>query len=246
MADNTAAIQAASASPLIHYPWHGRDRAPAGYIKGMGAALAECCRLLKAGDRALLAITTPATGDPAHDVLDWYAPELKAAGAHLGEPADRLVAVSTILLGLGMRESSGRHCDGPDTPEDRGPPGHPVATTPDNAEAGLFQVSFDSIRKHADRQAVVDAYAGRNDLMSVFAEGAGCERPAHWPAEVGTGDAAAFQRQMKECPLFAVVYSALLSRQLRAEWGPINRKKVEAKPEAVSLFTQIRDLVDAE
>ena len=246
MADNTGPIAAAMASPLMHLAWHGRDLAPRGYIKGMAAAFAECYQMLKATDQHLVAITAPASGDPDHDVLDWYADQLMKAGASVQTPADRLVAIFTILIGLGMRESSGRHCDGPDTPEDRGKRGHPVATTPDNAEAGLFQVSFDSIRNHADRQALVNAFAGRNDLKAVFSEGTSCDKPGHWPAEVGAGKEAAFQAQTKGCPLFAVIYSAMLSRQLRSEWGPINRKEAETRAEAVALFKKVRTLVDVE
>ena len=201
---------------------------------------------LRAGDRFLVAATRPRTNDPKHDVLDFYAQELSAAGATDGSPTARLIALFTVMLGLGMRESSGRHCAGPDTPVDRGVPGHPVPTTPENAEAGLFQVSHDSIAGHADRQALVDAYSGRTDLLAIFSEGAGCTKPDHWPADVGTGPAAAFQAQTKECPLFAALFTAFLLRELRGEWGPINRREAETKKEAVALFTSIQAIVDAE
>ena len=71
-------------------------------------------------------------------------------------------------------------------------------------------------------------------------------KPRHWPPDVGAGAAAAFQAQNKQCPLFAVLYTALLLRQLRAEWGPIDQKHAEARSDAVALFEKIRDIVDAE
>lgn len=246
MADNTKAIAAAARSPLFTYPWANRGHAPPGYTKGLAAAFAEGYRALRAGNPAWITATRPRIGDPAHDVLDYYPDELLAAGVQDNGPPDRLIALFTILIGLGMQESSGRHCCGPDTPEDRGPVGHPVPTTPENAEAGLFQVSYDSVARRAGRQAIVDAYRGRTDLLEVFAEGAHCVKPDDWPADVGNGPPAAFQALTKECPLFAVHYTTYLLRELRQEWGPINRKKVEIKADAVVLFRTVKGLVDAE
>ena len=245
-ADNLPIIAAATDSPLLHYDWSDRGVAPRGYTKGMALAFAEAYRLMKAGDPSAVAAARERASDAAHDVLDHYAPELAAAGATTATAADRLVSVFSVMMGLGPRESSGRNCCGPDTPEDRGPPGHPVPTTPENAEAGLFQVSYDSIAGKAHRQALVDAYAGRQDLLVEFGEGARCERPGHWPPEVGAGKQAAFQKQMKECPIFAALYTAMFLREQRTHWGPINRKKAEVRRDAVELFTEVKALMDAE
>ncbi|QXQ06946.1 hypothetical protein KX816_02465 [Sphingosinicellaceae bacterium] len=245
LVDNAPVLAAAMASPLVAYFWPDkRGVAPRGYTKGMGVAFAQAYRMLKAQDRFMVKAAGPRTGSSAHDVLDWYEMELAAAGAKTSTAADRLISVFAIMLGLGMRESSGRHCDGPDTAEDRGPRGRPVPTTPDNAEAGLFQVSYDSIHGDTDRQALVKAFAGRQDLMDIFGEGASCTKPNHWPADVGRGQQAAFQNQMKECPLFATLYTAMFLRQERGHWGPINRKKAEARSDAVILFGQIKAIVD--
>jgi len=244
--DNTPVLAAALASPLLHYDWPDRGVAPHGYTKGMAVAFAETYRRLKSGDPVALRAAQPGANDAGLDVLDYYASELAAAGATATTAADRLVSVFGIMIGLGMRESSGRHCCGADTPEDRGPKGHPIPTTPDNAEAGLFQVSYDSIDGDADRQAVVDAFAGRQDLLADFGEGAHCVKPARWPPDVGTGVKAQFQAQMKECPLFASLYTAMFLRQRRTHWGPINRKEAEVRHDAVILLTQVRAIVDAE
>jgi hypothetical protein len=93
MSDDNAVIAAAATSPLLHYHWLDRGQAPPGYIKGMAAACAESLRLLKSGDRSLLAITAPESGQPAQDLLNWYATELKACGAAVEHTEDRLVAI---------------------------------------------------------------------------------------------------------------------------------------------------------
>lgn len=245
-ADNRPVIAAAFASPLLHYDWPDRGVAPHGYTKGMAVAFAETYRLLKTGDPAAVRASRDRANDAEHDVLDHYARELADAGASDTTAVERLVSVYSVMMGLGPRESSGRHCCGPDTPKDRGPKGHPVPTTPENAEAGLFQVSYDSIAGLAHRQALVDAYAGRQVLLTEFGEGAHCDRPANWPAEVGVGAPADFQKQMKECPLFAALYSAMLLRERRGHWGPINRKHAEVRSDSVDLFDQVRAIVDAE
>jgi hypothetical protein len=245
MTDYAPIIQLAKQSPIYSYQWGDKKAAaPQGYIKGMAVAFAEAYKRLKEADPVLQSITRPRAQDPDHDILDWYAQELAQAGAASDTPASRLIAAFTVMIGLGIRESSGRLCCGPDTPEDRGPPGHPVPTTPENAEAGLFQISYDSIQKLPDRQALVDAFAGRTDLQDIFAEGTRCGEPHDWPDVVGTGAPAAFQKLAKECPLFATLYSGLLMRQMYKEWGPLIRKKAIADPDAVVLFGQIRDLVD--
>ena len=244
--DNAPVIAAAKASALMKFDWRDRDVAPHGYIKGMAVAFAETYRLLGAHDSAVVEATKPRMNDAVHDVLDHYAPELAASGATAITATDRLISVFTVMIGLGMRESSGRHCEGPDTPEDRGSKRHPIPTTPENAEAGLFQVSYDSIANHADRQALVDAYRKRTDLIDVFGEGAHCVKPGEWPADVGDGPPAAFQNQMKSCPLFAALYTAMFLRQALRHWGPIKRKEAEIRPEAVKLFSSIRSIVDNE
>lgn len=245
-ASNDSVIAAAKASPLMHYDWPHRGVAPAGYTKGMAVAFAETYRLLKSNYPAAVTAARPLAGDARHDVLDHYAPELAAVGASAKTPAGRLISVFAIMLGLGMRESSGRHCCGPDTPEDRGPRGKPVPTTEQNAEAGLFQVSYDSVAGDADRQKIIDDYAGHQDLLTEFGEGAHCSKPKHWPPEIGTGAAREFQAQMKECPLFAVLYTAMFLRQARGHWGPITRKEAEVRTDAVALYTKVKAIVDRE
>lgn len=227
-------------SPLRTYDWPHRGVAPRAYLVGMVTAFLEAHRLLM--DRQSGAPATPAPirtalqiatssnlGSDSHDVLAWYSKELGAVKAGTATATDRLVAVFAIMIGLGMRESSGRYCVGADTPESRGEP-----TTPENAEAGLFQVSWDSIHENPDRNALFLLMKDGGDLFDVFSTGVSCrgdDLVIH-----GGGEQAAFQTAMKQNPFFACLYTAMFLRQVRGHWGPINTRKAEVKADAVSLL----------
>lgn len=260
MADETQIIAIADASPLIDYDWPERGPAPRAYVRGMAIAFSRALAMLRgagepveddarnplgatAGDiaawrtgkTAIASAAASPIGDPANDVLGWYEDELRAAGASFDSAEERLIAVFAILLGLGMRESSGEHCTGADTPESRGEP-----TNEENAEAGLFQVSHDSVGSNTDRQALFEAYRGRTYLLGHFNRNVRCRDSDL--IDHGTGSGALFQRTMKQCPLFAVLYTAAFLRRRRSHWGPINRRRVEARTDAVALFREISRL----
>jgi hypothetical protein len=182
-----------------------------------------------AGASAAAKATAMPIGNPGYDILAWYSHELAAGGAVVDSADARLVSLFSIMLGLGMRESSGAHCVGADSPKSRGEP-----TTEENAEAGVFQVSHDSIGADADRQALFDAFRRRTDLLSVFSEHISCK--AKDLKNHGVGAGAEFQKTMKECPLFAVLYTSLFLRQQRSHWGPINTRAAEVRGDAVAHF----------
>ena len=243
MVDDSPIISLVDRSPVEHEPWQDRGRAPKAYVRGMAVAFARLFALLNSADdgsasrKAVVRATTPQIGDPAHDVLAWYAAELSDAGASVETADAKLVALFGIMLGLGMRESSGQHCVGADTPEDRGEP-----TTEENAEAGLFQVSHDSVHGDPLRAALFNEYKGRTDLLDIFRDGVHCNQQDL--LNHGTGDGAKFQETMKMCPLFAALYTAMFLRQQRKHWGPINTKKAEVKQDAVLLFRDVQKLID--
>jgi hypothetical protein len=201
--------------------WHDPFGAPKGYIRGMSVAFARLYVLLRDADddsaskKAVVRATAEPIGDADHDVLKFYAPELVAAGASTDTPDAKLVALCSVMMGLGMRESSGRHCVGADTPEDR----HPLR-----------------------RQLFID-YQGRTDLLDIFAEGVHCNNE-NWHNH-GTGDGAKFQETMKKCPYFAVLYTVQFLRSHRKHWGPINRKEAKVKQSVVTLFADIQKILVA-
>ena len=225
-------------SPLRHYDWPHRGLAPRAYQLGMLEAFLRANRIIDGTEqgqaspairRALEIATAAEIGKPSRDVLAWYSQEIADAGASMTSPGERLVAIFAVIVGLGMRESSGRYCVGADTPESGGEP-----TTPENAEAGLFQVSWDSMDANADRRALFTAMKDGTDLLDVFNTNVGC----HGDDLVihGAGEQAQFQTAMKQNSLFACLYTAMFMRQPRSHWGPINTRKVEVRKDAVDLL----------
>lgn len=234
-ADNGPIIAIAETSAVRAYRWKNRGRAPSGYINGMAVAFAEACRA-PTDDAAVDAIAAPAAGDPEHDVLDWYADVLAAAGLPLVSRDERLLAIFTILLGLGMRESSGKHCEGRDMSAEN--------VTADTAEAGLFQVSYNSRNAHLQLKPLLARFAGRDDLLIVFDEGVNCS-PSSW-TDWGEGPGRDFQELMKANPLLAVLYAGVLLRRARKHWGPIKRKEAEVTAEAAQLLRDVAAAVSQE
>ena len=94
------------------------------------------CRL-KQGDSAALEMSKANTGNRQKDALAWYAQQFREEGMD-NESAgpSTLRHLFVLLIGLGMRESSGKYCEGRDRAVGN--------TSADSAEAGMFQTSFDA------------------------------------------------------------------------------------------------------
>jgi len=228
-------MEVAMNSPLRRYYWRDRGDAPTGYIKGMAVAFAQCYLDLKAGSSAAKEMAKP-IGNPTHDALAYYAPQLRAANMMDEKPVDVLRHTFVLMYGLGMRESSGVFGAGRDMNADN--------ASANTAEAGLFQQSWDSHVCSREIAKLLDKYSsnGISDCTrDVFAEG------VHDPIaySVGRGAGRLFQDTTKKCPLFAVSACAIGLRNLRKHWGPIGRKEVELRQSANKLLLQVQVLVDA-
>ena len=149
--------------------------------------------------------------------------------------ADTLRHLFVLLFGLGMRESSGRFCEGRDMSADN--------TTADTAEAGLFQMSWNARTASALIPQLFAAYSnGAEGFVSIFREGVEC---GHGDlANFGEGAGAAFQQLCKSSPAFAAESAAVGLRVLRAHWGPIRSRAAEVRPEVDRLLTQVQAIVD--
>jgi hypothetical protein len=227
----------AATSPLNSYRWLDRGRAPRGYVKGMAVAFGRSYCKVKTRDPAARAMAVAATADQQRDALAWYASVFAEAGMDNSSGGPQVLRHLFVLLtGLGMRESSGKHCEGRDMSA--------TNVTAETSETGLFQVSFNSMGSDPLRRAVYQAYRGRTDFAAIFGEGVTC-RPASW-RDWGTGPGVEFQRLTKACPAFAVEYAALLLRSVRRHWGPINARRAEVRPEADALFRSVQTLIDSE
>jgi hypothetical protein len=134
-----------------------------------------------------------------------------------------------LLTGLGIRESSGRYCEGRDQSARN--------TSAKTAEAGLFQTSYNAQDGIPLLQTLFDQYRNNpvSGYLEIFQEGVS---PKRGEAEnFGNGPGKEFQRLSKECPAFAAEF-ATVGRK-RSHWWPINRKEAEIRPECDHMFKQV-------
>lgn len=223
--------QIAAGCSCVSYEWKNRGRAPIGYIKGAALTYAESYFELRMQPTNAVRIMSGNISETSKDALAYY--NLKA-----GTEVERLRSVFTLALGLGMRESSGNVTEG----RDESVPAKKA--TEDNAEAGLFQVSYDSFGVSSEFPALFAKYKSNAERcrLSVFMEGA---KDRKKPL-VGGGKGAEFQKFTKQCPAFASEYVAIMLRLNRRHFGPINRKEAEYLESAEKMFEQIESIVDAE
>jgi hypothetical protein len=229
-------LEMAAASTLARFNWKDRGRAPAGYIKGMALVYARVYCKFKAGDAAALDMAQKNTGDEARDALAWYDDVFNAAGMSNNiSGADTLRHLFVLLIGLGMRESSGKHCEGRDTTASN--------TTADSAEAGLFQMSFNAKDANPLLPQIFAQYkANPSGFVDVFKDGVRCSAASL--QNFGSGEGKEFQRLCKECPSFAAEFAAVGLRHIRKHWGPINRRQAQVRPECDALLSQVQAAID--
>ena len=226
----------AAVSPIAGYAWKDRGRAPAGYIRGMAVAFAQAVLRYNAADPIIRDMAAANTHNDDIDALSWYNSNFAALGMSndLGS-LDTLRHLYVLLMGLGMRESSGKHCEGRDTSASN--------TSSDTAEAGLFQSSWNASSASTDFLNAADQYDPDSvqGYMAVFAEGVTCNSSS-W-ASYGSGAGFAFQETCKWSPTYAVDTCAITLRRLRQHYGPINRKEAEIRGDADKMFKQVQDFV---
>ena len=230
-------IKLADESDLARVKWSERSIAPRGYIRGMAVTFGHVYAKWKAGDSAARVMAAMNSGNDHADALSWYDSHFRAAGmdnAAAGPATLRHLFV--LLIGLGMRESSGRYCEGRDRSTDN--------VTADTAEAGLFQMSWNARAASPELPKLFAAYSAKPDgFVSVFQDGV--TATAFDLENFGTGEGVAFQRLCKSCPAFAVEAAAVGLRVLRRHWGPIREREAEVRPEADTLLQQVQGVIDA-
>ncbi|MBF0545621.1 MAG: hypothetical protein HQM08_14355 [Candidatus Riflebacteria bacterium] len=227
-------LQIAEASEIRKYQWNNRGLAPAGYIKGMAAVYARVYCKLKAKFPEALEMAKPLE-DPGRDALAWFFQEFSEVGLDkLDTPNDRLRYLFVLLIGLGMRESSGRYCEGRDRSV--------FNTRSETAEAGLFQTSFNAHLASDLMLQLFNFYKGKTDFLEIFREGV-FPKPSDLE-NYGSGDGFEFQKLSKECPGFAVEFTAVGLRNIRRHWGPINRMEAEIRPECDEMLQKVQFEID--
>lgn len=212
-------------TPCARYSWKNRGKAPIGYVKGFAQVFAR-------------SLCNPS---PLPDSLG--SARLDALAAY-GKTASQLNTYA-LLLGLGMRESSGRHCEGWDTSASSHSPG--------GYEAGLYQFSFNArsavaaLNKpdpYSARLRLIEQFYERNPqrcALKTFGQGVTCRTMS----ERGSPEAIRFQKLVKTCPAFAVEYGALLIRVLKPHFGPFLRREVEFVPACLAMLERVKNAVQA-
>jgi hypothetical protein len=230
-------IQIASGSNIAHYEWKDRGVAPAGYIKGMAVVFARVYCKLRAGDAAATEMAKATTNDGTRDALAWYSERFEAAGmSNDNSGAETLRHLFVLLMGLGMRESSGRYCEGRDRSASN--------VTANTAEAGLFQTSFNARTASPLLPQLFTQYSENpSGFVEIFKEGVHCKSSDL--ENFGSGTGRDFQRLSKECPAFAAEFAGVCLRNLRTHYGPINTRAAEIRTAADAMLRQVQDAVDA-
>lgn len=213
-------------SSCANFAWKNRGRAPIGYVKGVALTYAKSfCELERGQQSAAVEVMSSPLADARKDALAHYALTPSTAN-------ERLRSIYTLALGLGMRESSGNTTEGVDATVDN--------PTAENAEAGIFQVSHDSIGKSPALKPLWDQYSANTNTchLDVFRERVSDrKRPL-----IGEGVGADFQKFTKECPAFATEYVMVLLRVNRTHHGPINRKEAEYVQACNDLLAEIETI----
>ena len=231
-------VAIASKSVIAKYPWKSRGVAPRGYVNGLALAFSAMLVRLQRGDSSALEMAKANTGNDEKDALSWLNSVFVSKGMKndVAGP-DTLRHLFVLLMGLGMRESSGHHCEGRDQSASN--------TSADTCEAGLFQQSYDSHSASKEIDKLFDEYTDDTALcfLGAFAEGVQCSTKS-WE-NYGTSKGREFQKLCKNCPGFAVASAAVCLRVLRKHFGPINRREVEIMPAADVMFADVQRVVEA-
>jgi uncharacterized protein (TIGR02594 family) len=233
-----AITQCAEASAIARYSWKDRGKAPAGYIAGVACAFGLAVIGLGEDEPAVLAMAQAERGDPNTDALTWYRSKFQELGmSNATDGVDTLRHLFAMILGLGMRESSGRYCEGRDMSASN--------VSPDTAEAGLFQTSW-NIRSCSAwiPPLLQDYWENPNGFLETFRKGVNPD--SNDLPNYGNGaDGTRYQFLSKYAPSFHVFVTAIGMRYLRQHWGPINRNEVELRDDADAMLQQVQAIVES-
>jgi len=193
------------------FSWKDRGRAPIGFVHGLALAYQQTkC------DKDLAARLTKAP----HSKEDAY--------SRYGL-SPTLPNIYTLMLGLGMREASGRIVCGRDMSAGW--------TSSDTAESGAWQTSLNSKAFSSYLYPFFKSW-NKQCFQSEFMKGVVTRSGdlKNW----GTGaDGLAFQKKSKECGPFQLEYTALLLKETYRHHGPLVRKEVQIVDSCKAMFEAI-------
>ena len=231
-----AIAELAGESELADYSWPGRGRPPPGYIPGMAQAFALAVTGYFNDETSAFLMAQAETGNSDKDALTWLKAEFNALGmSNATDGLDTLRHLFVLLIGLGMRESSGKYCEGRDMSA--------TNVTADTCEAGLFQTSWDIRSASAELPKLMIYYwKDPNGFLATFNDGV--DPTANNLQVYGSGEGARYQFLAKYSPAFAVMTTAVGLRVLRQHWGPVNRKEVTLRREADEMLKAVQTLIE--
>lgn len=228
----------AANSTCASYSWSGRGKAPAAYIKGMGLTYARSFCRLKTSEAAptnLMNLLGRSAGSSTSDALALYATTFSSLSMDVNNAGvGPLRSLYTLGIGLGMRESSGKYCEGRDMSASN--------TSANTAEAGMFQTSYDSIGASVELTNLYNEYKANpnNCFLDTFKAGVSCGSSSI----AGSGAGADYQAFNKSCPAFAAEYAMIMLRVRRNHYGPINRKEAEVTTACNQMLKSIEVFVE--
>lgn len=232
-------IKIANDSWIADYDWEDRGAAPKGWTQGMALAFAQTYLRLLAGHPAAIEMSKARTNSDK-DALDLYRDDFNRLGMSNEKAGpDVLRHLYALLLGHGMRESSGEHCCG----RDQSASNYDSTT----CEAGAFQTSYNAAgASNPEFDNLMDEYLARRSqgYLYAFAEEVSCSS-SDWE-NYGSGRGADFQMLCKVAPAFSAESCALTLRNLANHYGPIIRHETELMKEADEMFQEVQDYMDEE
>jgi hypothetical protein len=237
-ADEQADIrEIAKNSKIASYSWKDRSKAPTGWMQGMALAFAQSYRKLNADHPAMVKMSRAQTNSDK-DALYLYRKDFEQMGmSNVSAGPDVLRHLYALMLGHGMRESSGKHCCGRDQSASN--------TDSNTCEAGAFQTSYNAAGSNKPEfDDLMDEYlAGMaQGYLDAFDEGVSCSS-SDW-ASYGSGRGREFQDLCKNQPAFSAESCGLTLRNLCNHYGPIIRHESELKKDADVMLQEVQDYID--
>lgn len=223
-------------SACSKYAWKNRGVGPIGYFKGMARTYSkDYCQWVSPATTAAGQMGKALGSSTSLDALTRY----KANGKiNPVTGLDRLRSDFTLLIGLGMRESSGAYCVGRDY-------SNASSNKADTCEAGPFQVSYNSHGASPWLATLWDEYKAHpeNCNLATWKEGVILkDEPNCASPNFGTGIGSDFQTFSRTCPGFAAEYAAVGIRFESNQWGPLNSIAAEFKQECLDMLKAVEGL----
>lgn len=229
----------ATKSDCAKFSFESQGKPKASYMLGVSLSAA---RMFCHQNADYAQAASAPVGSSTVDALALYADRIKEAGLKTDTARQRQQVLWSLIVGSGGRESSWRWCVGKD-------PGA-SNTESSTCEAGLYQTSYNS---RYERDGKTISKVRMNLIAQYKADKSGCfadeykkgvtcsqDNLKNW----GSGEGLAFQALSKDCPGFATDYHAVMIRQRRSHYGPINTKKAQLTRQCADHFAIIQQMVE--